>query len=255
MKVQSIASALPSLWLVVAVCAQSLRGLDAVGCPFWGGYNMPLFSDLRSDYPLHLTLLERPYAGALKQSYRAGLTSARGSPSAHWLQWWFLSRLLVDRAFDAQHYSGTNGRHCHSVEPRICTGSRTNFCSSACAPSASESTCGLTQVRASVREFQLHIDEQRAPPVEHRRAHLRGNTGLDSRELAASLLSPKSAACAVVAVHMLSTSGRHSPITTVLCPAFQMRNSTEGVHFGSVTFWRACSWTAGQVRSTQVRST
>src|SRR6266542_3762590 len=24
---------------------------------------------------------------------------------------------------------------------------------------------------------------------------------------------------------------------------------------GSVTFWRACSWTAGQVRSTQVRST
>jgi hypothetical protein len=37
MKVQSIAtSALPFLWLVVAVCAQSLRGLDAVGMPFWG---------------------------------------------------------------------------------------------------------------------------------------------------------------------------------------------------------------------------
>jgi len=140
---------------------------------------MPLFSDLRSDYPLHLTLLERPYAGALKQSYRA----------------------------------------------IFCTGSRINFCSSACAPSASESTCGLTQLRASVREFQLHIDEQRTPPVEHRRAHLRGNTELDSRELAASLLSPKSAACVVVAVHMLSTSGRHSPITTVLCRAFQMRNS------------------------------
>jgi len=256
MKVQSIASALPSLWLVVAVCAQSLRGLDAVGMPFWGGYNMPLFSDLRSDYPLYLTLLERPYAGALKQSYRAGLTSARGIPvPLIGSTWWFLSRLLVDRAFDAQHYSGTNGRHCHSVEPRICTGSRTSFCSSACAPSASESTCGLTQVRASVREFQLHIDEQRTLPVEHRRAHLRGCTELDSRELAASLLSPKSAACVVVAVHMLSTSGRHSPITTVLCPAFQMRNSTQGVHFGSVTFWRACSWTARQVRSTQVRST
>ena len=36
MKVQSIASALPSLWLVVAVCTQSLRGLDAVGMPFLG---------------------------------------------------------------------------------------------------------------------------------------------------------------------------------------------------------------------------
>jgi hypothetical protein len=115
---------------------------------------MPLFSDLRSDYPLSLTLLERPYAGALKQSYRAGLTSARGIPVP----------------------------------------------------------------------------------------------------LIRSLLSPKSAACVVVAVYMLSTSGRHS-ITTVLCPVFQMRDSTQGVHFGSVTVWRACSWTAGQVRSTQVRST
>jgi hypothetical protein len=176
---------------------------------------MPLFSDLRSDYPLNLTLLERPYTGALRQSYRAGLTSARRIPlpligSTRW----FLSRLLVDRAFDAQHHSSTNGRHCHSAEPRICTGSRTNFCSSACAPSASESTCGLTQVRASVREFQLHIDEQPTPLVEHRRAHLRGYIELDSGELPASLLSPKSAACVVVAVHMLSTPGRHSPITT-----------------------------------------
>ena len=101
---------------------------------------------------------------------------------------------------------------------------------------------------------QLHIDEQRTPPVEHRRSHLRGNAELDSRELAASLLSPKSAACVVVAVHMLSTSGHHSPITTLLCPGFQMRNSTEGVHIGCVAVWRACSWTAGQVRSTQARS-
>ena len=195
---------------------------------------MPRFSDLSSDYPLNLTLLERPYAGALKQSYRAGLTSAHGIPvPLIGSTWWFLSRLLVDRAFDAQHYSGTNGRHCHSVEPRICTGFRTNFCSSACAPSASESTYGMTQVHASVREFQLHIDEQRTPPVEHRRAHLRGYSELDSRESAASLSSPKSAACVVVAVRMLSTSGPHSPITAVLCPPFQMRNSTQGVHCGS----------------------
>jgi hypothetical protein len=36
MKIQSIVSALPSLWLVVAVFSQSLRGLDAVGMPFLG---------------------------------------------------------------------------------------------------------------------------------------------------------------------------------------------------------------------------
>ncbi len=36
MKVQSIASLLTSLWLVVAASAQSLGGLDAVGMPFLG---------------------------------------------------------------------------------------------------------------------------------------------------------------------------------------------------------------------------
>ena len=210
---------------------------------------MPLFSDLRSDYPLNLTLFEGPYTCALKQSSRAGLPSARAIPvSLIGSNWWSLSRLLVDSAFDAQHYSGTNGRHCHSVEPRICTGSRTNFCSSACAPSTSESSCGLTHVRALVRDFRLNIDEQLAHLVEHWCASARGNSGPYSYALTLSLLSPNSALYAVAAVHMLSTSGRHSPITTVLCPAFQMRNSTEGVHFGSVTFWRACSWTAGRVR-------
>jgi hypothetical protein len=190
---------------------------------------MSLFSDLRSDYPLNLTLLERPYACALKQSYRAGLPSARAIPvSLIGSNWWFLSRPLVDRAFDAQHYSGTIGRHCHSVEPRICTGSRTNFCSSACAPSTSESTCGLTQVGALVRTFWLNIDKQLTHLVEHWCASARGNSGPYSYALTLSLLSADSALYAVVAVHMLSTSGRHSPLTTVLCPALQMRDSTEG---------------------------
>src|SRR6266576_3345279 len=216
---------------------------------------MLAFSDLRSDYPLNLTLVERPHARAVKQSQRAGLTSARGIPvPLIGSKRWFLVPLLVHPAFDAQHYSGTNGRHCHSVEPRICTGSRANFCSSACSKATSESMRGLTHVRASVREFRLNIDEQLAHLVEHWCASRRGNTELDSRELDASLLSHKSAACVVVAVHMLSTSGHHSAITTLLCPGFQMRNSTEGVHIGCVAVWRACSWTAGQVRSTQARS-
>jgi hypothetical protein len=213
---------------------------------------MPPFSHLRSDYPLNLTLLERPYAGALKQSYRAGLSSARGiAVPLIGSNWWFLSRLLVDRAFDAQHYSGTNGRHCHSVEPRIYTGSRTNFCSSACALSTNKSTCGLTHVRALVREFRLNIDEQLAHLVEHWCASPRGNSGPYSYALMLSLWPPKSAACVVVEVHMLSTSRPHSPITRVLCPAFQMRDSTEGVHFRSVHFWRPVR---GQGKSDQLKS-
>jgi hypothetical protein len=56
---------------------------------------MPPFSHLRSDYPLNLTLLERPYARALKQSYRAGLTSARGIPvPLNGSKWCFLRSSL-----------------------------------------------------------------------------------------------------------------------------------------------------------------
>jgi hypothetical protein len=220
---------------------------------------MPPFSHLRSDYPLNLTLLEGPYACAFKQSCRAGLPSARAIPvSLIGSKWWFLSRLLVDRTFDAQHYSGTIGRHFNSAEPIICTGSRTNFCSSACAPSTSESTCGLTHVRALVREFRLNIDEQFAHLVEHWCASARGNSEPYSYALTLSLLSPKSALYAVVAVHMLSTSGRHSPINTVLCPGFQMRTSTEGVHFASVSVWRAVrgqQCQSDQLKSDQLRRT
>jgi hypothetical protein len=188
---------------------------------------MPLFSDLRSDYPLYLTLLERRYAGALKQSCRAGLTSARGIPvPLIGSNLWFLPRLLADRAFDAQHYPGTNGRHYHSVEPTICTGSRTDFCSSARAPSTSESTCRLTHVRALVRAFRLNIDEQLAHLIEHWCASPRGNSGPYSYALTLSLLWPNSALYAVAAVHLLSTSGRPSPITTV--PVRRFKCGTRG---------------------------
>lgn len=172
---------------------------------------MSPFSPLRSDYPLNLTLLEPPFVRVLKQSYSAGLPSARAITvlliGSNCL---CASRLLVDRAFDAQHYSGANG---------------------------------------------LNIGKQLVHLVEHWCASPRGNNGPSSYALTLSLLSPSSAPYPVAAVPLLSTSGRHSPITTVLCPALQMRNSTQGAHAGFVTIWRACSWTPGQVRSTQVRST
>lgn len=193
-------------------------------------------NDLGSDSPLFFRLLEHPSAHDLTRITGPVVTFAL----------WFRVQSRCPR---------TNRRPCASVETRTCTNPSTEYCSAKCSPLASESPREWIRIRHSVRRFQLHPDRQLANRTAHRRANLRGNAGLDSRELAASLLSPKSAACVLVEVHMLSTSGRHSSITTVLCPAFQMRDSTEGVHFGSVTFWRACSWTAGQVRSTQVRST
>jgi hypothetical protein len=209
---------------------------------------MPLFSDLRSDYPLNLTLLERPYAGALKQSYRAGLTLAREVPvPLAGSKWWFLSRRSLWVVLST--LSITPARMVAiaiRLSPESAQGPALTSVHLCGAPSASESTCGLTQVRASLREFRRHIDAQRPRLVEHRHAHLRGNAEFVSRELAARSLSPRSAACVVVAVHMLSASGRHSPITKVPCPAFQMRNSTEGVDFGSVTISRAYSWIAGK---------
>ena len=215
------------------------------------------FSHLRSDYPLNLTLLERPYTCGLKQFYRAGLRSARATPvSLIGSNCWFLSRPLVNRTFDAQHYSGPIGRHSQSAEPIICTGSRSSFHSSACAQLTGESTCGLTHVHALVREFRLNIDEHFAYLVEHWCASARGNSEPYSYGLTLSLLSPNSALYAVVAVRMLSTSGRHSPISTVLCPAFQMRTSTEGVHFTSVSVLPAVRGQQGQsdqLKSDQLR--
>jgi hypothetical protein len=167
---------------------------------------VPRFSHLRSDYPLYLSLLERPHAGALKQSYRVGLPSARAiTVPLIGSNCWCPSRFLVDRAFDAHDYSGING---------------------------------------------LNIDEQLVHLVEHWCASPRGNNRTHSYASTLSLFSPNSALHAVAAVPLLSTSGRHSPITTVLCPAFQMQGSTQEVYFGSVTSGVPVPWTAGQVRST-----
>lgn len=167
---------------------------------------MSPFSPLRSDSPQNLSLLEPPFVRVLKQSYSAGFPSACAITALLIASnCWCASRLLVDRAFDAQHYSGTN---------------------------------------------VLNIDEQLVHLVEHWCASPRGNNGPSSYASTLSLLSPNSAPYPVAAVPLMSTSGRHSPITTVLCPALQMRNSTQRAHAGFVTIWRACSWTAGQVRST-----
>jgi hypothetical protein len=186
---------------------------------------MLLVKHLGSDSPLYFSLLEHPCTHDLKVIASSVVTLAL----------WFRGHSRCPQK---------NNRPRVSLETGTCTNSSTEYCSAKWSPLASESPREWIQLRQSVLQFQI-------PP----NTHLRGHTQLDSRELAASTLRAKSAACAVVAVHMLSTSGRHSAITTVLCPAFQMRNATQGVHYGSFTFWHACSWTAGQVRSTQVRST
>ena len=144
---------------------------------------MACFSDLRSDYPLHLTLLERLYTCALTWFYIAGLTLPRTIPIS-----------LI--------------RHNHPVPIIIYPRSCANICSSACAPSAGKSICGLTPARASVREFRLHIDEQLTTLVEHRCANLHGNTELNICELPASSLFRNSLACVVVGFRFQARTGR-----------------------------------------------
>ena len=168
-------------------------------------------NDLGSDSPLYFSLLEHPCDNALKRIHSPVVTLAL----------WFRAQSRCPQP---------NHRPCASVDTRTCTNPSMEYCSDKCSPLPSESPREWIQIRQSVPRFQLHPDRQLANRTAHRRANLRGNAGLGSRELAASLLSPKSAACVLGAVHMLSTSGRHSSITTALCPAFQMRDSTEGAH-------------------------
>src|SRR5208282_183588 len=117
----------------------------------------------------------------------------------------------------------TNHRPCVSVETGTCTNPSTECRSAKCSPLASESPHAWIQVRRSVRQFQLRPDRQLANRAAHRRANLRGTLTSLPCELAASLLSH----AWLLKVHILSG----------------------GVHFGSVTVWRACSRTTGQVRS------
>jgi hypothetical protein len=138
-------------------------------CHFGGVVNMLMFIDLRPDYPLLLTLLESAYPSAPTWSYIARLSSART----------ILASLI---------------RHNRPVPD---TRFYANFSPSTFAPSASESTWGLTPARAWLREFQLHADKQLMPAVEKQCANLSRSTEFDYREWATSV-SVASAEYAVV---------------------------------------------------------
>jgi hypothetical protein len=135
---------------------------------------MPTFIELRPDYPLILTLLEHAYPWARTWFYIAGFTSARTIPFP-----------LI--------------RQNYPVPVSLCTGPGANFCSSACAPSASESTWRLTQAHASLRDLQSHVDEELMSPAKYHCATPGGSSEFDFRESAPSLLA-KSAQSAIVAV-------------------------------------------------------
>src|SRR5208282_4293429 len=133
-------------------------------------------NDLGSDSPLYFSLLEHPCDNALKRIHSPVVTLAL----------WFRAQSRCPQP---------NHRPCASVETRTCTNPSMEYCSAKCSPLPSESPREWIQIRQSVPRFQLHPDRQLANRTAHRRANLRGNAGLDSRGLAASLLSPKPAPC------------------------------------------------------------
>jgi len=182
-------------------------------CRFWGVVNMSPFIDLRSDYPLILTLFEPAYPCAPTWSYTARPISAR--------------RISVPL---------TRGNH--PAPGRIDIRFQSNYCSPERAPSARESAWALTPAPASVREIQLHADKQLMSPVENHRANLRGSTEFDSRESTASS-SAKSAAFAVVEV--------------TCCCGFHRRNSTKGSYYGSGALGGARLFAETLVKSDQIR--
>jgi hypothetical protein len=102
---------------------------------------MPTFIELRADYPLILTLLEHAFPCALTWFYIAGFTSARTIP---------FPMIRQNRPVPVSLYTGPSA----------------NVCSSACAPSASESTWRLTPAHASLRKRQSHVNEQLILPAD-----------------------------------------------------------------------------------------
>jgi hypothetical protein len=115
---------------------------------------MTRFTDLRSDYPVILTVLDPRYPCPQTWSDVARLSSAR---------------TIAVPLF----------RHNHPVQIRIYTRLCSTFYSSVYAPSASESPWGLTPATGSFREFQLYAREQMMSPVEHHCTNLHGSTEFD----------------------------------------------------------------------------
>jgi hypothetical protein len=194
---------------------------------------LPL-NDLGSDSPLYCSLLEHPCTHELK---------VIASPVVSFALW-----------FRAQsRCPQTNHRPCASVETRTCTNPSTEYCSAKCSPLASESPREWIQIHHSVRRFQLHSDRQLANRTAHRRANLRGNAGLDSRDLAASLLSPKSAPC-------VACRGSHAVHigTSLADNQFSVRSSNAGLDARSalrVCHFLACLFVdsrASQINSGQI---
>ena len=112
---------------------------------------MPTFIELRADYPLILTLLEHAFPCALTWFCIAGFTSARTIP---------FPMIRQNRPVPVSLYTRPSA----------------NVCSSACAPSASESTWRLTPAHASLRELQSYVDEQLMSRTEYHCATLRGSS-------------------------------------------------------------------------------
>ncbi len=183
---------------------------------------MPRLSLFRSDSPLYFTLSERLYAGVLKQSNTSGITSAGAIPiQLTGSQCWFALWLLVDGAFDTQHWSHKNDRHFRPAITRICPESCAAFCSSE----------------------RLHIDEHLTHSVDRRCSSLHCNDELDSCELTASSLSPKSAESVVAGSTRAPDRNLIRRLATVLCLAFRCGTRLEEYTPG-LSLWRACSWTA-----------
>ena len=163
---------------------------------------MPSLIELRADYPLILTLLDPSYFCVLTCSYIARLPSAYQVPQPpirpdHLVSVWFYIRL------------------------------RSNFGSSACAPSACESAWQLTPAHASLREFRSHVDEQLTSPVECRCATPHCSDDFDFRESAVSLLAKAAEMCGCR--------------THMRLPGCHRRNPQNGSCFGCVgTRWCAC---------------
>lgn len=184
-------------------------------------------NDLGSDSPLYFSLLEHHCDNALKRINRTAVTSAL----------FFRTR---------SHWPQKNDRPCVSVETGTCTNPSTERSSARCSPLVSQSPREWIQVLKSVRQFQRLPDRQLANRSAHRHANLRGNTELDSRWLAASLLP----SCVFVegphVVHIgPSVDDNHSSLS-----GFQMRNGTEGVHAGVCQF---LAWLFVDSRASQIK--
>jgi hypothetical protein len=172
------------------------------------------FSELRSDYPLLLTLFGCLRVGPSKRAFEATGSLAARIPILSMIV--DISSSIPDSqahdlSLSPSHLLDDNAT-CHCFQLRRCTRPVTQQCPPERGPSAGTSTFVLAPACTSPIQVDLHSPAKPEHSIDYPHADPQVNIGLYLAELMACLLLGEPATCVVASAGTVSTPRRHLPL-------------------------------------------